>query len=130
MAGEAQVADLAVLERLEAGILAVPGWAGSPAAAGTNGLLKAGAGMVEDEDDLAAWLGLDPPSQAPPPAADAALIEAAASGPAHVDELAERLGTPASEVAAALSRLELDGWIGRDESGRYLVTRAGGSLRL
>jgi DNA processing protein len=111
-------------------VLAVPGWAGSPAAAGTNGLLKAGAGMVENEDDLAAWLGLDPPSQASPPDAGAALVEAVASGPAHVDELAERLGTPASELAAALSRLELDGWIGRDESGRYLVTRAGGSLRL
>ena len=107
-------------------VLAVPGWAGSPAAAGTNGLLKAGAGMVEDEDDLAAWLGLDPPSQAPPPAADAALIEAAACGPAHVEELAERLGAPASELAASLSRLELDGWIGRDEAGRYLALRGSG----
>jgi DNA processing protein len=107
-------------------VLAVPGWAGSPAAAGTNGLLKAGAGMVEDEDDLAAWLGLDPPSQAPPPAADAALIEAAACGPAHVEELAERLGASASELAALLSRLELDGWIGRDEAGRYLALRGSG----
>lgn len=107
-------------------VLAVPGWAGSPAAAGTNGLLKAGAGMVENEDDLAVWLGLDAPSQATPPAADAALIEAAACGPAHVDELAERLGTSAPELAAALSRLELDGWIGRDEAGRYLALRASG----
>ena len=41
-------------------VLAVPGWAGSPAAAGTNGLLKAGAGMIENEDDLAAWLGPRP----------------------------------------------------------------------
>jgi DNA processing protein len=105
-------------------VLAVPGWAGSPAAAGTNGLLKAGAGMVEDEDDLAAWLGLDPPSKAAPPADDAALVEAAATGPAHVEELAERLGKPAAELAAALSRLELDGWVGRDESGRYLALRA------
>lgn len=104
-------------------VLAVPGWAGSPAAAGTNGLLKAGAGMVEDEDDLAAWLGLDPPSQAPPPGEDTALVEAAATGPAHVEELAERLGKPADELAAALSRLELDGWVGRDESGRYLALR-------
>ena len=107
-------------------VLAVPGWAGSPAAAGTNALLKAGAGMVEDEDDLAAWLGLDPPSKAAPPAADSALVEAAALGPAHVEELAERLGKPAEEVAAALSRLELDGWVGRDESGRYLALRASG----
>jgi DNA processing protein len=80
--------------------------------------------MVEDEDDLAAWLGLDPPSKAAPPADDAALVEAAATGPAHVEELAERLGKPAAELAAALSRLELDGWVGRDESGRYLALRA------
>jgi DNA processing protein len=105
-------------------VLAVPGWAGSPAAAGTNGLLKAGAGMIENEEDLAAWLGLEPPSTVAPPAADAALIEAAAGGPAHVEELAERLGTPAAELAAALSRLELDGWIGRDETGRYLAIRS------
>src|SRR5204863_2013816 len=51
-------------------VLAVPGWAGSPAAAGTNGLLKAGAGMIENEDDLAAWLGLDPPARAEPPPDD------------------------------------------------------------
>ena len=74
-------------------VLAVPGWAGSPAATGTNGLLKAGAGMIENEDDLAAWLGLEPPSQAAPPAEDAALVDAAASGPAHVEELADRLGS-------------------------------------
>ncbi len=72
-------------------VLAVPGWAGSPAAAGTNGLLKAGAGMIENEDDLAAWLGLDPPAKAVPPAEDAALVEAAAAGPAHIEELADRL---------------------------------------
>jgi DNA processing protein len=107
-------------------VLAVPGWAGSPAAAGTNGLLKAGAGMVEDEDDLAAWLGLDPPSQASPPVEDRALVEAVASGPAHVEELAERLRKPAVELAAALSRLELDGWVGRDEAGRYLALRGAG----
>ena len=82
--------------------------------------------MIENEDDLAAWLGLDPPSQAAPPAADAALVEAAAAGPAHIEELAERLGQPGPELAAALSRLELDGWIGRDEAGRYLAIRAAG----
>lgn len=108
-------------------VLAVPGWAGSPAAAGTNGLLKAGAGMIENEDDLAAWLGLDPPAKALPPPEHAALVEAAAAGPAHIEELADRLSRPAHELAAALSRLELDGWIGRDEAGRYLAIRAAGS---
>jgi DNA processing protein len=110
-------------------VLAVPGWAGSPAAAGTNGLLKAGAGMIENEDDLASWLGLDPPAAALPAPEHAALLEAAAAGPAHVEELAERLGTPAPELAAALSHLELDGWIGRDDAGRYLAIRAAGPAR-
>jgi DNA processing protein len=82
--------------------------------------------MVEDEDDLAAWLGLDPPSQASPPVEDRALVEATATGPAHVEELAERLGKPAAELAAALSRLELDGWVGRDDAGRYLALRGAG----
>jgi DNA processing protein len=107
-------------------VLAVPGWAGSPAAAGTNGLLKAGAGLIEDEDDLAAWLGLEPPRPAAPPGADAALVDAAAAGPAHIEELADRLGAPAHELAAALSRLELEGWIGRDDAGRYLALRPSG----
>jgi DNA processing protein len=107
-------------------VLAVPGWAGSPCAAGTNGLLKAGAGMVEDENDLAAWIGLDPPSQSAPPADDAALVEAAAAEPVHIEVLAERLGKAADELAAALSRLELDGWVGRDEAGRYFALRASG----
>jgi DNA processing protein len=108
-------------------VLAVPGWAGSPAAAGTNGLLKAGAGMIENEDDLAAWLGLHPPAKASPPTEDAALVEATAAGPVHIEELADRLARPAHELAAALSRLELDGWIGRDGAGRYLAIRAAGS---
>ena len=79
--------------------------------------------MIENEDDLAAWLGLDPPAKAAPPAEVAALVEAAASGPAHIEELADRLGRPAIELAAALSRLELDGWVGRDGAGRYLAIR-------
>ncbi|HET7171009.1 MAG TPA: DNA-processing protein DprA [Gaiellales bacterium] len=113
-------------------VLAVPGWAGSPAAAGTNGLLKAGAGMIESEEDLAAWLGLEPPSAAAPRAADAALLAEMACGPAHVEELAARLGSPAHALAAGLSRLELEGWVGRDDAGRYLVVRPlapGGSGR-
>ena len=42
-------------------VLAVPGWPGFSGAAGTNGLLKAGAGLVEGPSDLIAWLGIDPP---------------------------------------------------------------------
>ena len=40
-------------------VLAVPGWPGFEGAAGTNALLKAGAGLIEDEADLLGWLGLE-----------------------------------------------------------------------
>ena len=106
-------------------VLAVPGRAGSPVAAGTNGLLKAGAGMIEDESDLAAWLGLDPPQAEHAPAGAEELLAAVAAAPAFAEELAERVRRPAHEIAAALSRLELDGWVGRDAAGRYLSVKAG-----
>jgi DNA processing protein len=104
-------------------VLAVPGAANAPRAAGTNGLLRAGAGLVEHEDDLAGWLGLDPPEQVRPPEAARALLDAVASGPAFADELAGRVGRSAAEVGAQLAVLELDGWVAADASGRYLAAR-------
>jgi DNA processing protein len=102
-------------------VLAVPGSPGIAGAAGANGLLKAGAGLIEGPDDLCAWLGLDPPE--PPPAAvpdgePARVLSALADEPAAPDELAVRLGMPASAIASALTRLELAGRVVRDESGR------------
>jgi DNA processing protein len=102
-------------------VLAVPGSPGVAGAAGANGLLKAGAGLIEGPDDLCAWLGLDPPASAPaavPAGEPARVLSALADRPAQPDELAERLGMPAAAVASALTRLELDGRIVRDESGR------------
>ena len=104
-------------------VLAVPGAANAPRAAGTNGLLRAGAGLVEHEDDLAGWLGLDPPERARPPDAARALLDAVAAGPAYADELAGRVGRSAAEVGAELAVLELDGWVAADASGRYLAAR-------
>jgi len=105
-------------------VVAVPGAAGSAGAAGTNGLIKAGAGLVEDETDLAVWLGIDVPAAHPPPAdADAcAVLDRLSCSPAFPDEV----GGPAGpgRVAALLSRLEVDGWVARDASGRYTLARA------
>ena len=71
-------------------VVAVPGAAGSSAAAGTNGLIKAGAGLVEDESDLAVWLGIDAPeAHAPPGDAEAcALLDRLSGAPAFPDEVA------------------------------------------
>jgi DNA processing protein len=107
-------------------VVAVPGAAGSAAAAGTNGLIKAGAGLVEDEADLASWLGVAPPSGPDPPADPAArsLLERLSTGAAYADEIARTAGLGPGAVAALLSRLELEGWAARDGAGRYTLARS------
>jgi DNA processing protein len=104
-------------------VVAVPGAAGSSAAAGTNGLIKSGAGLVEDEADLAGWLGIDGPAPHPPPAdAEAcALLDRLSGAPAFPDEVS-RPGS-AGRTAALLSRLEVEGWVARDPAGRYTLAR-------
>jgi DNA processing protein len=100
-------------------VLAVPGWPAAAGSAGTNGLLKAGAGLIEDAEDLAGWLGVEPPSAPAPsvPPELAGVLEELARQPAGADELARRLGRSAADVAAAVVRLELDGLLIRDGSG-------------
>jgi DNA processing protein len=116
-------ADMAL--ELGRDVLAVPGWPGVSVARGTNALIKAGAGVVEDAADLLAWLGVDTPRRvAAPPTDDDPVLSELGRAPAYADELAERLGVRAGEVAAALARLELDGRLGRDVHGRCALTRA------
>ncbi|MGN6378257.1 MAG: DNA-processing protein DprA [Gaiellales bacterium] len=100
-------------------VLAVPGSPAAAGSAGTNGLLKAGAGLIEDAEDLAGWLGVEPPSAPAPSVAPelAAVLEELARQPSGADELAGRLGRSAADVAAAIVRLELDGLVIRDEAG-------------
>src|SRR5919206_144992 len=98
-------------------VLAVPGSPALAASAGVNALLKAGAGLVEDEADLAGWLGLPPPAPlAPPQLAEAPrrLLDALAAGPRYAEELAAQLGLSAAAVASGLAELELEGLLARD----------------
>ena len=109
-------------------VLAVPGSPSARGAAGTNGLLKAGAGLVEDEADLAGWLGIEPPP-AHAPAIDgfpARLLAELGRQPASADELIARLGVPAAEVGAGLLRLELAGLLTRSGDGRLATARRAG----
>jgi DNA processing protein len=107
-------------------VVAVPGAAGSSATAGTNGLIKAGAGLVEDEADLAVWLGVDPPAGPEPPADPAAraILERLSGRPAYADDIASAANIGPGSAAALLSRLEIDGWLARDASGRYTLARS------
>ena len=108
-------------------VLAVPGSPATAGAAGTNGLLKAGAGMIEDATDLAGWLGVEPPEVTPVlveagPAAVLAMLADSAGTP---DELADRLGWTARDVSTAVVRLELGGLVVRDGVGRLTAHRPG-----
>jgi DNA processing protein len=107
-------------------VVAVPGAAGASAAAGTNGLIKSGAGLVEDEADLAVWLGVEQPAGPEPPADPAAraLLERLSGRPAYADDVAAAAGLGPGSTAALLSRLEIDGWVARDPAGRYTLARS------
>jgi DNA processing protein len=107
-------------------VVAVPGAAGSSSSAGTNGLIKSGAGLVEDEADLAVWLGVDPPDGPEPPADPRAraVLERLSGQPAYADDIAAAAGIGPGSTAALLSRLEIDGWLARDASGRYTLARS------
>jgi DNA processing protein len=104
-------------------VLAVPGWPGFEGAAGVNALLKAGAGLIEDEADLLGWLGLEAGEAAAPAAPDpqsGRVLDALRRGPAHPDQLARVLAMDAGAVSAAIARLELAGMIVRDEAGCWV----------
>ena len=103
-------------------VMAVPGPVRSPASAGTNDLLAAGAGVVRDASDVLVVLGLDAAAdrrgrrQAGPAAAqsDTGVLGALGWEPATMEQIAARAGEPLGTVAVQLSRLEVGGQVLRD----------------
>ena len=103
-------------------VMAVPGPVRSPASAGTNDLLAAGAGVVRDASDVLVVLGLDAaadrrgrredgPAPAPP---DTGVLGALGWEPATIEQIAARAGEPLGSVAVELSRMEVGGRVVRD----------------
>ncbi len=105
-------------------VMAAPGSPLDPRARGSNALIKQGATLIEDANDVIAALGegaapLRPLSAgplfadidaSPPPAGLPKKIAALLSPtPIHVNDLARLVEAPAGAVAAALTELELDG---------------------
>jgi DNA processing protein len=93
-------ADLALEEGRE--VFAVPGEIGSALSAGTNGLLKLGAAPLTVPADVLSSFGIEPEAL---PGTGALLDQL----PATADELVQRTGMSAAEVARALVELELAG---------------------
>ncbi len=95
-------------------VMAVPGHPSEPNAAGTNALLRDGAGLVRDAADVLAELGLALPAPAAAdPSEDEVLRVLRRGVPASIDAIAERSRRPLPELLARLSQLELSGAVRR-----------------
>ena len=112
-------------------VLAVPGWPGSVASEGCNGLLRAGAGLLEEAADVVFEVPRAPWREETPAAARAALEglpgaihELLQREPMGADRLADELGEGPAEVAGALALLEVEGLVVRGEAQRFWAAPA------
>ena len=118
-------------------VMAVPGSVFSPLSVGTHGLLRDGAGLVQNARDVLALLGaghevLDDPLAAPaelgfrlPPERDGMLSHLSDVLALSAADMARRLGLPIAEVLGRLTALELDGAVKRHQGGYVRALRRG-----
>ncbi|MEO6029880.1 MAG: DNA-processing protein DprA [Candidatus Binatia bacterium] len=105
-------------------VFAVPGRIDSPLSFGAHLLIRDGATLVRDVDDvleqiapaLRARAAMRPGAK-PTEAGDAEILDALNGGPASLDDLIRQIGRPASEIIAMMLDLELRGLV-RQLSGR------------
>lgn len=107
-------------------VLAVPGAPGLPNSRGVNRLLKQGAGLVEDVQDVLDALGYlgavrAPPLEEPASAALSAqaleILAVFTDTVITVDGVCATLGLPADVAAAVMTELELGGFVSRSGGG-------------
>ncbi|MEE9613537.1 MAG: DNA-processing protein DprA [Thermodesulfobacteriota bacterium] len=117
--GAMMTARLALDEGRE--VFSLPGKATSEKSAGANKLIKDGASLVENADDILNALSLAVPERKPErpaaPAADAlgpegsAIMALLGDEPLHIDRIAERAGMPVQKASATLLEMELKGFV-------------------
>jgi DNA processing protein len=118
-------------------VMAVPGSVFSPLSVGTHGLLRDGAGLVQNARDVLAVLGrggevLDDPLRAPgrlriglQSERDGIVAHLSDVLALSASDIARKLQLPVSEVLGRLTALELDGAVRRQESGYVRALRSG-----
>lgn len=118
-------------------VMAVPGSVFSPLSVGTHGLLRDGAGLVQNARDVLAVIGrggevLDDPLLPPerlrfalPPERDGLVAHLSDVLALSAADLARKLQLPVAEVLGRLTALELDGAVRRQEAGYVRALRRG-----
>ncbi|MDQ2943815.1 MAG: DNA-processing protein DprA [Candidatus Dormibacteraeota bacterium] len=121
-------------------VMAVPGSVFSPLSVGTHGLIRDGAGLVQNARDVLAALGatqevLDDPLSPPKglglaasPGRDGILSHLSDVLALSAAEVARKLQLPVAEVLGRLTALELDGAVRRHQNG-YIRALRGGQKR-
>lgn len=113
---------------LEAGrdVLAVPGHPVDAWAAGTNALIKDGAGLVRDAADVLAELSLAVKPTRDPAPTDPLLGALPIDQPVTVEELARTAATPLPALLARLTEFELAGLVRRLPGALFVRTSPSG----
>ena len=118
-------------------VMAVPGSVFSPLSVGTHGLIRDGAGLVQNARDVMAVLGvtqevLDDPLSPPqslglvlPRERDGILSHLSDVLALNAAEIARKLQLPVAEVLGRLTALELDGAVRRHHDGYVRALRRG-----
>jgi DNA processing protein len=107
-------------------VFAVPGAVDSAMSAGTNGLLRQGAILCRDANDILEELdglaGMPAPATTPPPQLDATeqrLWDFLASEPRHLDDIGQELGLSVPRLTGMLLVLEMKKIVRRLPGNRY-----------
>ncbi len=109
-------------------VFAVPGPVDSDASRGTNALIRQGAVLIRGAEDVIEELegvrdpAAAPAAQAPPPELDEVqrrLWDFLGEGARHLDEMAQRLALPVSQLSGTLMMMEMKKLVRRLPGNRY-----------
>ena len=121
-------ADLALEQNRD--VLAVPGSIFSPASRGTNNLIKEGAKLVQNCQDVLEELNLRAVAQQlefkeiiPESETESALLKRLSAEPTHIDSICVESGLPIATVSSTLAMMELKGLVRSVGNMSYVLAR-------